>query len=290
MIRAIQAVRSSAGIRGFWAGAPAGILQTVPSTALYMTTYERVLSIMRESESIHSIAPALAGAASRTFVVSVLAPMELIRTRQTGGIQGSILSIFRDVVSQHGARGLYRGWGSTVLRDAPFSAIYWLCFESFRPRYRRVLGLEEDHTAIQTASNKRTTIGTGWNVLLQPLSVFLSGASSGVIAAVITHPFDLWKTRMQILKPEEIVIPPVPDLVASPTDSIVQIKSISRMAQVEAWLRHKLFCKCNRVNAACVAKYMNETLFKGLPLRLAMIIPGGGIMITVYETAKTWDS
>lgn len=64
------------------------MVQTVPSTAIYMLTYEAITTEIKHISLLNNIYPAIAGACARTLTVSILAPIELIRTRQSGGIQG----------------------------------------------------------------------------------------------------------------------------------------------------------------------------------------------------------
>jgi hypothetical protein len=62
-----------------------------------------------------------------------------------------------------------------LLRDVPFSAIYWPCYEFLRPqRYNFV-------------------------------ETFLAGAFAGTVASTVTLPMDVIKTRLQIELGENIV-------------------------------------------------------------------------------------
>ena len=66
------------------------------------------------------------------------------------------------------------------MRDCPFSAIYWLSFESCRKH------LAESHPGVLLA-------------LPAPLVTFGSGVASGLLAASLTHPFDVLKTQAQVI-------------------------------------------------------------------------------------------
>ena len=267
---------------------------------MYMITYEAISKELKAVPQLQSIYPAIAGASARTLAVSVMAPVELVRTKQMGGISGSFFSIFGTTVRERGVRGLFRGWTSTVMRDSPFSAIYWLCFESFRPRYRGlILG---DSSSTGDGSTNSNNSHSMWSRLREPLSVFLSGASSGVVAAVFTHPFDLLKTRQQVLGPEEKIGPPLPEILTSDAQEgrallLEQAQKATlveragcQLRYMQCWWRHfTVQEKCTTHNLRGLGVYIESVFFRGLPLRLAMIIPGGGIMITIYETVKSWD-
>ncbi|GAU95566.1 hypothetical protein RvY_07165 [Ramazzottius varieornatus] len=167
------------GVRSLWAGLPPTLLMVVPSTVLYFTTYEQIkyrLSLSRHKDSV--FVPILAGAVARVCAVSVVSPVELIRTK----LQSEKLSYrylqkaVSATVKQDGILSLWRGWGPTVLRDVPFSCLYWLCYETFKSK------VKERHADDD----------------LPFVWAFACGATAGTIAGVATLPFDVVKTHRQI--------------------------------------------------------------------------------------------
>jgi solute carrier family 25 protein 39/40 len=107
----------------------------------------------------------------------------------------------------------------------PFSGIYWANYESIKRAFRR-----RGHTGTWVA--------------------FISGASSGILAALITSPFDVLKTRRQAL------------LMSSPHQHISG--TVPLMLKV---------IRTEGVSA----------LFAGNMPRMAKIAPACGIMIASYE-------
>lgn len=98
------------GIRGFWSGTPMGILMSVPNTVVYLAAYEEtklVLSkkVFSESSSYRHLIPGFAGGLARLFAVSVITPLELIRTVQTGGVNKSIVTLGKEIVQTRGFSG-----------------------------------------------------------------------------------------------------------------------------------------------------------------------------------------
>jgi solute carrier family 25 protein 39/40 len=108
----IRTIIAQGGIGGFWAGTRTGIIMSVPNTVLYMSVYEKLKEVLTEEpklKSIRAVTPALAGALARLVSVTIISPLELVRTIQTGGAKESLGTIARSIVQKEGIRGMYRG-------------------------------------------------------------------------------------------------------------------------------------------------------------------------------------
>ncbi|KFV18533.1 Solute carrier family 25 member 39, partial [Tauraco erythrolophus] len=120
------------GIRSLWSGLPPTLVMAVPATVIYFTTYDQLRDYLhaRTGSRGHHI-PLLAGALARLGAVTVISPLELIRTKmQSRQLSYRELGIcIQSAVAQDGWLSLWRGWGPTVLRDVPFSALYWFNYE-----------------------------------------------------------------------------------------------------------------------------------------------------------------
>merc|ERR1712156_1338283 len=86
----------------------------------------------------------------------------------------SAITVVRDL----GFFGLYKGARACLLRDIPFSAIYFPAYAHLKPKFA------DD---------------TGYN---SPLSLLVAGAISGIPAAVLVTPADVIKTRLQVVAKE----------------------------------------------------------------------------------------
>ncbi|KAM6368888.1 mitochondrial glutathione transporter SLC25A39 isoform 1-T1 [Pluvialis apricaria] len=167
------------GIRSLWSGLPPTLVMAVPATVIYFTTYDQLRDYLhaRSGSRGHHI-PLLAGALARLGAVTVISPLELIRTKmQSRQLSYRELGVcIQSAVAQDGWLSLWRGWGPTVLRDVPFSALYWFNYELVREWLCGQARLDEATFMIS----------------------FASGAISGTVAAVLTLPFDVVKTQRQI--------------------------------------------------------------------------------------------
>lgn len=83
------------------------------------------------------------------------------------GIFESFLSIWKS----DGVKGLWRGWGSTIMRDAPYAGLYLAMYETVKP-------LVADKQSLTTRA--------------------VSASLAGALATMATHPFDLIRTKIQL--------------------------------------------------------------------------------------------
>uniref|UniRef100_A0AAQ6IJY4 Mitochondrial glutamate carrier 1 n=1 Tax=Anabas testudineus TaxID=64144 RepID=A0AAQ6IJY4_ANATE len=90
----------------------------------------------------------------------------------------SATQITRELLRTKGVTGLYRGLGATLMRDIPFSVVYFPLFAHLNQ-----LGQH---------SSDNPSVPFYWS--------FISGCLAGSIAAVTVSPCDVVKTRLQSLK------------------------------------------------------------------------------------------
>ncbi|XP_061837401.1 mitochondrial glutathione transporter SLC25A39 isoform X1 [Nerophis lumbriciformis] len=167
------------GLRSLWSGLPPTLVMAVPATVIYFTCYDQLRDFLRYGLGFHgSHIPLVAGGLARLGAVTVISPLELIRTKMQSRrlTYGELRVCIRTAVAQDGLLSLWRGWGPTVLRDVPFSAIYWFNYELIKARL-----CERSQTSQANFSIS-----------------FTAGATSGAVAAILTLPFDVVKTRRQI--------------------------------------------------------------------------------------------
>lgn len=139
----------------------------------------------------------------RTHTVYNLAPLELVRTRQASATKGSarsqrtILDEFRLLLRTSGPTGLYRGLVPMVLRDVPFSAIYFATLESCRTSLSKSKTLGTWGTRYYIENNVGETRPP---VRVDVLEAFLAAVIAGSIATIFTTPFDVVKTRRMTVR------------------------------------------------------------------------------------------
>ena len=141
-------------------------------------------------------------------------------THPTGGRKESAIMIARNIYKNGGILGFYRGWSSTIMRDVPFSFFYWVSYERLKVFYKGVFQYDNDisfserlfsniGTVTNSEPSETKTVGAKSVKSGQPeysiFLTFLSGSTSGVVAALVTHPFDVLKTQQQLRTSEQLI-------------------------------------------------------------------------------------
>jgi hypothetical protein len=151
---------------------------------------------------------------SPALAVTMISPLELVRTRVQGLSSSSsggatMESVVRNVVETVKARGpgtLWKGLSPTLWRDVPFSGIYWMGYESIGSHLRERWGAKTDNANLAVSFVAGATSGM---VRFRFFFFFPLDKMDGAdalnryvdsvmqIAAAVTTPFDVAKTRQQ---------------------------------------------------------------------------------------------
>jgi len=162
------------GIPSLWTGLAPTLLITVPSTVLYFTTYEQLKSRMEQVSNSPAV-PGIAGSLARIFAVIIISPFELARTKLQASRTSytELAAILRGEIKSNGVRSMWKGLVPTLLRDVPFTAIYWCGYEMVK----KMMGQPKQPTMTTT---------------------LVAGSVAGGIAATLTLPLDVVKTHRQL--------------------------------------------------------------------------------------------
>ncbi|KAL8788018.1 MAG: hypothetical protein Q9213_001910 [Squamulea squamosa] len=195
----------SGGFRGIYAGVGSAVVGSAPGAALFFVTYEEVKTRLRllseDGRSSGSLSTGnrwaealehmIAASAGEVAACAVRVPTEVVKQRAQAAQHPSSMAALRFILARRGVIGvlgvwreLYRGWGITIIREVPFTAIQFPLWEAMKAWRRR-----------NTGRPQVPAIESG---------VF--GSVAGAMAAGLTTPLDVLKTRMMLAKEKQSAV------------------------------------------------------------------------------------
>ena len=256
------------GISSLWSGLSPTLVLAVPTTAIYFTMYEQLKVCIDSQRRALSSQPRIlteetpkwvsltSGGLARLAAVTLVSPLELVRTKMQSQKMpwSDVHKCLTELVRVQGIKGLWNGYTATLLRDVPFSALYW-------PLY------EQSKAIMNLYTSNRDSF----------LVNFGSGAVAGSFASTVTLPFDVIKTIKQIEMGEKDIMAVKPGTTRSYHPVPVNKVSSSLSGR-------------SRSNLTIAKELIREQgvrgLFAGIIPRLLKVAPACAIMISSYEFCK----
>ena len=180
MLQTVKVVGAEEGLAGLYSGYKVNVSFIVFEKAVKLVCNDifRMTLTDKKTGKISLISECLAGASAGAMQSAITTPMELLKIKgQVAASQNkqfNTIQVMSQILKQEGPIGFYRGWCSTLVRDVPFSFIYF-------PLYANLKNAE--------------AFGQGKS--------FLGNLSAGMVAGMVaggaSTPFDVVKTRLQDL-------------------------------------------------------------------------------------------
>lgn len=221
----------SGGFRGVYSGLPSTLLGSAPTAALFFTIYDTV-KVKLEAKTNRVATQIVAANLGEISACLIRVPVDVVKQRSQAQLHLTTLSVFKDILRVDGLKGFYRSYLTTVLREIPFATIQFPLWE-----YLKVL--------VVKYSSKRKC---------EPYQSAICGAFAGGVAAGLTTPLDVVKTRITLDNKKSDKI-------------IVKHKILNTFADV---------IKQNGIKG----------LFAGIYPRVTMISFGGFIFFGIYEETR----
>ncbi|KKY27710.1 putative mitochondrial carrier protein [Phaeomoniella chlamydospora] len=192
-----QSLSPAIFFRRLYAGLPSTLLGSAPSAASFFVVYDHFKTTLTPlCPNTPSLAHMTASSLGEIAACAIRVPTEVIKQRaQAGLFGGSSLAALQDILSlRHSPSGggfslvireLYRGSTITILREIPFTMIQFSIWESLKRSY----SLRQYHQ--NPSSRLSPTESTARESAL-------FGSLAGAIAAGLTTPLDVLKTRIMI--------------------------------------------------------------------------------------------
>ncbi|XP_066388657.1 uncharacterized protein [Miscanthus floridulus] len=191
------------GLRGFYRGFGASLAGTVPARALYMAALEATKSSVGSAAvrlgvsepTASAVASAAAGVSAAVAAQVVWTPVDvmsqrlMVQTAASCRYRGGA-DAFRKILLADGVRGLYRGFGLSILTYAPSNAVWWSTYAVAQRCLWRAVGHERSESCTSLMA-------------VQGASAAVAGAAS----ALVTMPLDTVKTRLQVMEADAAARP-----------------------------------------------------------------------------------
>eukprot|EP01040_Poterioochromonas_malhamensis_P003815 gene3815-4075_t len=191
-LQSSQGFAASGGFKGIYSGLRVAALGSVPGAAFFFSTYETMkhtIPVLHQTFSPHSaplpepVIHMTAAGIGELVACLVRVPTDVVKQRyqakmiQSNSLTEAIATIYR----QEGLRkGFYTGYFSTILRELPFSFIQFPLYEWMKKVIERSI-----------LDNERK---------VRSYEAAVCGSISGGIAAALTTPLDVIKTRLMLGK------------------------------------------------------------------------------------------
>lgn len=206
------------GFRGLYRGFGTSLMGTIPARTLYMTALEVTKSNVGTATTrlgfpeptAAAMANAAAGLSAAMAAQLVWTPIDVVSQRLM--VQGNHnpkipsaspckylggIDAFRKILNTDGPRGLYRGFGMSILTYAPSNAVWWASYSVAQSLVWGGFGTYICKKDDESSENGASTFRPDSKTIMAVQGV--SAAMAGGVSALITMPMDTIKTRMQVL-------------------------------------------------------------------------------------------
>ncbi|XP_073154681.1 uncharacterized protein [Henckelia pumila] len=201
----IKSLLKTDGIPGLYKGFGTVITGAVPARIIFLTALEttkmsafKMVEPFKLSEPVQAaIANGIAGMMASLCSQAVFVPIDVVSQRlMVQGYSGHAtytggLDVTRQVIKTDGIRGLYRGFGLSVMTYSPSSAVWWACYGTSQRVIWRLLGHVDEPAGAAPSEGKIAMVQAA------------GGIFAGATASCITTPLDTIKTRLQVMGHEK---------------------------------------------------------------------------------------
>ncbi|KAI9058524.1 S-adenosylmethionine transporter [Trametes sanguinea] len=178
-LQSSQGFIRAGGFKGVYKGIGSVVVGSAPGAAVFFCTYDTLKRMLPLPTEYAPVTHMIAASVGEVAACSIRVPTEVIKTRTQTSTYGSAaqssLAAARMVLSTEGIRGFYRGFGSTVMREIPFTSLQFPLYELLKKRLAKFLQ--------------------------RPLHAYeaaVCGSFAGGVAAALTTPLDVLKTRVML--------------------------------------------------------------------------------------------
>lgn len=176
---ALRSILKSEGPMSLYRGIGAMGLGAGPAHAVYFSVYEICKSSFSGGNPNNPAVHAASGVCATVASDAVLTPMDMVKQRLqlADSPYRGLSDCMRRVFREEGLRAFFASYRTTVLMNAPFTAVHSATYEAAKR------GLTE--ISPESVSDERSVVHA------------TAGAAAGAAAAAVTTPLDVVKTQLQ---------------------------------------------------------------------------------------------
>ncbi|XP_040992003.1 mitoferrin-like isoform X2 [Juglans microcarpa x Juglans regia] len=177
--QALQSILKSEGYAGLYRGIAAMGLGAGPAHAVYFSVYEVCKKFFSRGKPNNPAAHAVSGVCATVASDAVFTPMDMVKQRLqlSNTHYAGVWDCVKRVLREEGFGAFYASYRTTVLMNAPFTAVHFTTYESAKRALMEI--------SPESASDERWVVHA------------TAGAAAGALAAAVTTPLDVVKTQLQ---------------------------------------------------------------------------------------------
>ena len=256
----LATITAEDGVGALWSGSLPVLLGGAPESALQLAAHSWMIAAMVAIVAAPGTAEGdlpltcqlLAGVVAGVATLLATQPMEVLRLRAAAGDKRGMVAQVREM----GIAGIFGNAEATLLRDIPFSALYFPLY----CKCKAVAGELLEHMDVPNAAT---------------VSLLAAGFVSGAVASYLTTPADTIKTRIQSELPAAEAENLAPRLVmAFATKDNSETAEASGVARIKAVARQT------------VSAEGWPGLMTGAKVRVMKLAPNMALTLVMYETMQ----
>ncbi|KAL0333170.1 UNVERIFIED_CONTAM: Mitoferrin [Sesamum angustifolium] len=166
------------GLAGLYRGIAAMGLGAGPAHAVYFSVYESSKKFLSIGNPNNAMVHAASGVFATVASDAVITPMDVVKQRLQlkGSPYKGVVDCVKRVVREEGFGAFYASYRTTVLMNAPFTAVHFATYEAAKRGLMMEVSRGDDESLLVHAT---------------------AGAAAGALAAAVTTPLDVVKTQLQ---------------------------------------------------------------------------------------------
>ena len=176
------------GLKGFMRGFVPSVLKNTLNAGSYFSMLYYTETLIRATGLFNEPQVAfMASASSRTFQSIISNPLIVVKTRfEVVGFSeySGTVDAFRQILLKEGVSGLFTGLKISLIRDVPFSGIFYPIYGFFKTYFLMLWGF-----------NQESGMSQGNRALNLAMVTSAASFSANAVCCVITNPLDLIRTR-----------------------------------------------------------------------------------------------